>query len=38
MIPRVETWKADSSGSVSVMGMVTRVVFMGCVENVRSYS
>ena len=38
MIPRADTWKADSSGRVRVMGMVTWVVFMGCVENVCSYS
>ena len=30
------TPEADSSGSVRVMGMVTRVVFMGCVKNLCS--
>ena len=31
------TIEADSSGTVRVMGMVIRVVFMGCVKNVCSY-
>ncbi len=37
MISHVGTPDADSSGSVRVMGMVTRVVFMGCVKNLCSY-
>ena len=37
MISHVGTPEADSSGSVRVMGMVTRVVFMGCVKNLCSY-
>ena len=31
------TPEADSSGTVRVIGMVIRVVFMGCVKNVCSY-
>ncbi len=37
MISLVGTPEAESSGTVRVIGMVIRVVFMGCVENVCSY-
>ena len=37
MISHVGMPEADSSGTVSVMGMVTCVVFMDCVKNLCSY-
>ncbi len=37
MISHAGMPEADSSGTVKVMGMVTRVVFMGLVKNLCSY-
>ena len=37
MISRVGTPEADSSGTVRVIGMVIRVVFMAAAKNVCSY-